>query len=110
MGSEEIDAPYAEVRTRKPDVLIVPESTALEFIPRELPEGMAVPAVGERAQADQDAQAFFRAVLNGSLEGYEVELIAEPELPRWTETLGATPVQVHASVGNRQWVLRRSDR
>ncbi len=109
VGAEEIDAPYGEVQTRKPDVLIVPEATALEFIPLELPEGMAVPAVGERARADQDAQAFFGSVLSDSLEGYEVEFIAGPELPRWAEKLGAEPVQVHASVGNRQWVLRRSD-
>ena len=108
VGSKEIDAPYGEVHTRRPDVLIVPESTALEFIPRELGEGMAESAVGERAQADQDAQAFFRSVLSDSLEGYEVVFVAEPVLPSWAEALGAEPVQVHASVGNRQWVLRRS--
>ena len=109
-GAEEIDAPYGEVSERRPDVLIVPESTAHEFIPRELRAGAAEPAVGERAQADADAQAFFRSVLSDSLDGYEVVLVAGPTLPRWAESLGAEPVQVHASVGNRQWVLRRSER
>ena len=110
VGSEEIDAPYGDVLVRKPDVLVVPESTALEFLPRQLGEGMAEPAVGERAQADMDAQAFFGSVLNDSLEGYRVALIAEPKLPAWAEALGAEPVQVHSSVGNRQWILVRSER
>ena len=109
VGSEEIDAPYGDVLVRKPDVLVVPESTALEFLPRQLGEGMAEAAVGERAQADMDAQAFFGSVLNDSLEGYRVALIAEPRLPAWAEALGADPVQVHLSVGNRQWILVRSD-
>jgi hypothetical protein len=110
VGSEEIDAPYGDVLVRKPDVLVVPESTALEFLPRQLGEGMAEPAVGERAQADMDAQAFFGSVLNDSLEGYRVALITEPKLPAWAKALGADSVQVHSSVGNRQWVLVRSDR
>ena len=91
-------------------MLVVPESTAQEFIPRQLGEGMAESAVRERAQADMDAQAFFRSVLNDSLEGYRVALITEPKLPAWAKALGAGSVQVHLSVGNRQWVLLRSDR
>ena len=110
VGSTEIDAPYGEVHARRPDVLVVPESTAREFIPRELRDGLAESAVGERAQADTDAQAFFRSVLGDSLDGYEVAFVAEPKLPAWAEALGAEPVQVHASVGNRQWILVRTDR
>ena len=110
VGSTEIDAPYGEVQARRPDVLVVPESTAREFIPRELRDGLAESAVGERAQADMDAQSFFRSVLSDSLDGYEVASIAEPKLPAWAEALGAEPVQVHASVGNRQWILVRTDR
>jgi len=109
VGAEEIDEPYGNVYARRPDVLVVPESTAREFIPRPLRAGMAVAAVGERFQSDTDAQAFFRAVLSDSLDGYEVVFIAEPQLPSWAKALGAQPVQVHASVGNRQWILRRSN-
>ena len=109
-GAEEIDARYGDVQIRKPDVLVVSEYNAREFMPRELSEGMAESTVGERAQADTDAQEFFRSVLNDSLEGYEVALIAEPKLPAWAAALGAEPVQVHASVGNRQWILVRSER
>lgn len=109
VGAEEIDEPYGNVYARRPDVLVVPESTAREFIPRPLRAGMAVAAVGERFQSDTDAQAFFRAVLSDSLDGYEVVFIGEPKLPSWAKALGAQPVQVHASVGNRQWILRRSN-
>ncbi len=109
VGAQEIDEPYGNVHARRPDVLVVPESTAREFIPRPLRAGMAAAAVGERFQSDLDAQEFFRSVLSGSLDGYEVAFIAEPELPAWAKTLGAQPVRVHASVGNRQWILRRSN-
>ena len=110
VGATELDEPYGRVVDRRPEVLVVPEFTALEFVPRELDKGRADPAVLARQYADQDAQSFFRGVLDGSLNGYEVVLIAEPKLPGWTRWLGAEPVQVHASVGNRQWVLRRVDR
>jgi hypothetical protein len=110
VGSQEIDAPYADVHVRRPDVLVVPEYTARGFIPRQLGDGMAESAVGKRTQADMDAQVFFRSVLNDSLEGYEVALVAVPRLPAWAAMLRAEPVDVHASVGNRQWILVRSDR
>jgi len=108
VGAEEIDEPYGNVVKRHPDVLVVPEATAREFIPRPLHAGMAVAAVGQRFQSDTDAKAFFSSALSDSLDGYEVVFIAEPKLPAWAKTLGAQPVQVHASVGNRQWILRRS--
>ena len=108
VGSDEIDAPYGDVAVRRPDVLVVSESNAREFIPRELPEGMAESAVGERAQADVDARVFFQSVLNDSLDGYEVVRVVGPTLQPWAQALGAEPVEVHASVGNRQWILVRS--
>ena len=110
VGAKELDEPYGRVDQRRPDVLVVPEFTAYEFIPRELKEGEAAPTVLAERQNDEDAQTFFRAVMNDSLNGYEVALIAGPKLPSWAETFGLRPVQVHASVGNRQWILRRSDR
>ncbi len=109
VGSMEIDAAYADVRIRRPDVLVVPESTAREFVPRQLGEGMAEPAVWQRAKADADAQTFFQSVLDDSLQGYDVAVVAEPTLPPWAVALGAKPVQIPGSVGSRQWVLLRSD-
>ena len=110
VGAKELDEPYGRVDQRRPDVLVVPEFTAREFIPRELREGEAAPAVHAAQREDEDARAFFGAVLNDTLSGYEVALIAEPELPSWAIALGLQPVQVHASVGNRQWILRRAER
>jgi hypothetical protein len=57
-----------------------------------------------------DAQVVLRSVLNDSLEGYEVALVAIPRLPAWAAMLGAEPVDMHASADNRQWILVRSDR
>ena len=110
VGAKELDEPYGRVDARRPDVLVVPEFTAREFIPGELREGEVAPTVHAAQREDDDARAFFSAVLNDTLSGYEVALIAEPELPTWAVALGLEPVQVHASVGNRQWILRRTER
>ena len=66
--------------------------------------------VRARSASGLFVQAFSRSVLNDSLEGYRVLLITEPKLPAWAKALGAGSVQVHSSVGNRQWALLRSDR
>jgi len=110
VGAEELDEPYGNVTNRRPDVLVVPEVTAYEPIPRELGEGQAEPAAAARQRADEDAQAFFRSVLDDSLEGYDIAFVAGPELPAWARAFGAEPIRIPGSVGNRQWVLVRSDR
>jgi hypothetical protein len=104
-----LDEAYGRVNDRRPDVLVVPEFTASEFVPRELKEGEAAPAVLSLRHEDDDAQRFFRAVMNDALNGYEVALIAEPKLPAWANAIGLEPVQVHASVGYGVRILRRSD-
>lgn len=108
VGARELDEPYGNVHQRAPDVLVVPEYAALEFIPPVLEPGRAAPAVHADKYTDPDAQSFFGAVLNDSLEGYELVLLAKPALPDWANAIGLQPVQVHASVGNRQLVLRRT--
>jgi hypothetical protein len=108
VGAKEIDEPYAKITERRPDVLVVPEFTAREFIPRELRAGEAETAVLAQQKADSDARTFFSAILNDALNGYEVAFVAQPTLPQWATKLGLQPVQVHASVGNRQWILRRT--
>ena len=110
VGAKEIDEAYGNVLDRSPDVLVIPEFTAYEHIPRELSEGMAASAVHERAQADADAQRFFRSAVDGSLDGYELVMVAEPALPRWAVALGAARVEVHASVGKRIFILARARR
>ncbi|UCH30111.1 MAG: glycosyltransferase family 39 protein [Myxococcales bacterium] len=109
VGATEIDEPYGNMSERRPDVLVVPEYTAREFIPRKLRDGEIAPTVLTQQQ-DEDAQTFFTAVLDDTLNGYEVAFVAEPTLPEWATALGLQPVQVHASVGNRQWILRRVER
>jgi hypothetical protein len=108
VGAKEIDEPYGKIHERQPDILVVPEFSALEFIPRELAEGEVESAVLARQKADADAQRFFAAISSDALNGYEVAFVAEPRLPTWATKLGLQPVQVHASVGNRQWILRRT--
>ena len=109
-GGREIDEPYGNIDQRRPDVLIVPEFSAREFIPRNLREGETAPAALAKNLADRDAQRFFESILDDSLNGYEVVSIVEPAMPAWAIALGLQPVQVHQSVGNRQWILERTKR
>ena len=107
-GAREIDEPYTNIAERMPDLLVVPEFSAREFLPRQLREGQATPTVLAKNQADRDAQTFFESILDDSLNGYEVVSIVEPVMPAWAIALGLQPVQVHQSVGNRQWILERT--
>jgi len=108
-GFKEIDPPYGEVSKREPDVLIVPENHAKEFIPHdEIPPGMKEREAFRMKQADADGQAFFRAVLDDSLDGYALVFVAGPTLPAWASTLGAEPVVIHGSTGSSSWVLRKT--
>lgn len=109
-GAREIDEPYGNIDQRMPDVLIVPEFSAREFIPRKLREGETAPTVLAKNLADRDAQRFFESVLHDSLNGYEVVSIVEPAMPAWAIALSLQPVQVHQSVGNQQWILERTQR
>jgi len=109
-GSTEIDEPYGNIQRRAPDVLVVPEHTLASHVPRELDGGRAESNMWKRAQADDDAREFFQSIRDDTLNGYEVRLVAEPTLPTWATALGLQPVQVHQSVGNRQWVLVRTAR
>lgn len=110
IGALEIDEPYANIVERQPDVLIVPEYSAHEFVPRTVRQGEATPAVLANNQADQDARTFFQSILDDTLSGYEVVSMVEPSLPDWARALGLQAVQVHQSVGNRQWILERKQR
>jgi hypothetical protein len=110
LGATEIDEPYGNIQNRAPDVLVVPEHSLESHVPRKLDSGRAESNMWKRAQADSDARAFFEAIRDDTLNGYEVRLVAEPTLPRWASALGLRPVRVHQSVGNRQWILVRTER
>jgi hypothetical protein len=110
LGATEIDEPYGNVQNRSPDVMIVPEHSIASHVPRELERGRAESNMWKRAQKDRNAREFFRAIHDDSLNGYQVLMIAEPRLPGWATALGLQPVQVHQSVGNRQWIVVRTER
>jgi len=103
-GALELQAPYAAIESRAPDVLVIPESYAERFL--EHGTGY-VPAV--RRNPAEDAVEFFRAAVSDRLPGYRIAFVAAPHLPRWAELLGARPVRLHGSTGARVWVLERSD-
>ncbi len=109
-GVEHLRAPYGRVRERAPDFLVIPESYAVRYLPREHSSGQAASLRDQRSLADSDAVAFFRAALADRLPGYRLVLPAQPLLPSWARLLGARPIRIHGSTGARVWVLARESR
>lgn len=109
-GVEHIRAPYGRVQERAPDFLLVPESYAARYLPRERSRGQAASLQDRRSLSNSDAVAFFRAAVTDTLPGYRVVLRAEPRLPAWARLLGARPIRIHGSTGARLWVLARQNR
>jgi hypothetical protein len=99
---------YRDVNARGPDVLIVVESFAHQYLPYATQPGHTLNALYARAQQDADAGAFFRAALRDQLPGYHLRWISAPALPPFLRAMGLEPVRVHSSTGTLTWVLTRN--
>ena len=104
-GATEVLEAYGGVQARRPDVLVIPERFAERFLrPPQDPSGFGEPG---RRTAEPDAVRFFTEALSDRLDGYRITFVAAPRLPRWAVALGAEPVKIHGSTGERVWVLTR---
>jgi hypothetical protein len=99
---------YGNVRSRAPDVLVIPEGFATRLLEREQRAGERTSRQVERAQQDADAVSFFRAALTDRLPGYRVAWVAHARLPAPLAWLGFEPISVHGSTATRIWVLVRA--
>jgi hypothetical protein len=99
---------YRDVNARGPDVLIVVESFAHQYLPYATHPGHRLDAQYARAQQEADAGAFFRAALRDQLPGYHLRWIAAPALPPFLRAMGLEPVRIHSSTGTLTWVLTRN--
>lgn len=106
-GATHLQAPYADVLDREPDVWVVPSTfihkrtKEVEGSGRELSRHIA------RYQENEAVVELARAIRADQVPGYRVALRAEPQLPSWARALGMTPIRIHGSTGRSVWVLHR---
>lgn len=101
-GATELRGRYADVAGRKPDVIVVPDGFANRFRP------CSGDARGFGSDArDEESRDFFCSAMADSLPGYRLAFVAEPAVPAWLRRLGLEPLELHGSVGSRQWILVR---
>ena len=103
-GMDEQQGRIADVGSRSPDVVLLTEGFASTFLDEPRGGGHATPEVARRERADAATAAVVHAAVAGALRGYRLCFVAEPHLPP-----PLTPRQIHLSVGQRIWVLARSD-
>ena len=111
-GCEEVVGDWADADQRRPDAIVLTQ-WAKRFAPSESSnQGAGVrktsTAMSAAAQ-DGRARAFFQSAMADQLPGYRLVLTAEPRLPAWAESVGAEPIRMHGSTGERVWLLRRVD-
>lgn len=103
-GMEERQGRIADVVSRSPDVVLLTEGFASAFLEETRSGGHVIPEVARRERADAATTAMVRAGVAGALPGYRRCFVAEPHL---LPPLVAR--QIHLSVGQRVWVLARSN-
>jgi hypothetical protein len=102
-GMDERQGRIADVLSRGPDVVLVPEGFASGYL-KDAPTGAGrvVPDVARRERADLETTMVVRAAVAGALPDYRLCFVAEPRLA-WPFVTR----QIHVSVGQRTWVLAR---
>jgi len=103
-GMDEQQGRIADVGSRSPDVVLLTEGFASAFLDEPRSGGHATPEVARRERADAATTAVVRAAVAGTLPGYHLCFVAGPHVPS-----PFVAQQIHLSVGQRTWVLARSD-
>jgi hypothetical protein len=103
----DIEADYADLESRRPDVLVVPEGFANRFRV-EHGQGFRNPVSAMTPfRQGRGALAFFRAALDDRLPNYRLLDIGRFRPPAWYDRLGGHAIAIHGSTGGRVWVLQR---
>lgn len=103
-GMTERQGRIADLVARSPDVVLLTEGLAGAFLDDGRSGGRAIPEVVRHERADAATTAVVRSAVAGALPGYRLCFVAEPRLPAPLAVR-----RIHLSVGQRVWVLARSD-
>jgi hypothetical protein len=107
VGAQEIEAPIADIETRKPDAIVLSEGFAIPYL--AVSDDPTRPVAGAFAarQTDTRTMAFVHAALTDGLPHYRLALAARPHLPHWARTFGLRPIPIQGTTGLSVWVLVR---
>jgi hypothetical protein len=105
-GLRELKANYADVESRRPDILVLPEGFAGRFRPAG-PGSTTPRAAMTTYRSAPGALEFFRRALRNELPGYRLTDVGRVVLPGWYTALGGRSLEVHGSTGRRVWVYQR---
>ncbi|HEU5075092.1 MAG TPA: hypothetical protein VFU02_12970 [Polyangiaceae bacterium] len=101
---------YANVHTRAPDILVIPEAFADRFLERSQGKHRTERKAIEKYTRAAGALEFFRRAAKNDLPGYRRVPVGNVVLPAWYAKLGGRAVPVHGSTARSVWVLTRSAR
>ncbi len=107
LGVEEIQGDWHRLLGDKPDAVVVPAGLVNAYQPDVAREGSRLPAVLERQKAEDGSDAFW-AIARGQAPGYRTYLIPT-QWPTVLQRLGVPIPHVHASIGEDQMVLMRTE-
>lgn len=104
-GVIDVQADFADVVRRRPDVVVVPDGFLSRFASQEGRQRAAMDVYREAP----GAAWFFGAVLEERLPGYCRLRVGAVREPQWYRRLGGRAREVHGSMGRPVWVLARKE-
>jgi hypothetical protein len=105
VGALEREGELADVGARAPDVLVISEGFANNYLRPDRDAARPLPEVTRARRRDTGAKAFVAAATAGKLPGYRLLGRLEPELPAWAHALGLEPVSIQGTAGLSVWLL-----
>jgi hypothetical protein len=105
VGALELEGEFADVRARAPDVLVISEGFANNYLRPDRDDARPLPEVARARRRDAGAKAFVEAATAGRLPGYRLVGRLEPQLPAWAHALGLAPVSIQGTAGLAVWLL-----
>jgi hypothetical protein len=109
LGMRELVGSPGDVRLRSPDVIVVTEGYSERYVQDHDGPGRMLPKNARAERADRATLALVSGAVRGHVPGYRLALAGEPSLPAWATALGLHPRSIHASAGQKLWVLVRAD-
>jgi hypothetical protein len=109
VGAQEIKDELANVAARAPDVLVISEGFANNYLRSDRDAARPLAEVTRARRRDAGTLEFVRRATAGTLPGYRLAAHLEPRLPAWAEALGLRPLSIQGTIGLSLWVLVRED-
>jgi hypothetical protein len=109
VGAREVSDDIANVEARRPDVLVISEGFANNYLRSDHDSARPLAEVARARRRDSSTLQFVRRATAGNLEKYRLVARLEPQLPAWAVALGLRPISIQGTIGLSAWVLVREN-